>query len=292
MLYLIGSVVLTSWLTLSFKIVERYRIPILQAIVINYFVCVITGSIVNGAFPITATVFSEDWAPWALLMGLSFISLFNIIGFTAQRMGVAVASVANKLSLVVPFLFSIFLYGEKVTILKVAGIVLALTAVVFTSYPKGNKEPSGQMFEKKLLWLPVILFLGSGLLDTMIKYVEATHLNPANQNAYLISAFLVAGIVGLWVMLWAIFTGKMEWDYRSLAAGIMIGVPNYFSIWCLVRVLKQYSNNSTAIIPVNNMGIVLFSTIMAMLFFKEQLSRINWLGIVLAVLSIAMIAFG
>jgi uncharacterized membrane protein len=69
-------------------------------------------------------------------------------------------------------------------------------------------------------------------------------------------------------------------------------VPNYFSIWCLVHVLKQYQGNSSAIIPINNMGIVLFSAVAAWVLFKEQLTTINWLGIVLALGAIALIAFG
>ncbi|MFZ9718042.1 MAG: hypothetical protein ACO3BD_01680 [Chitinophagaceae bacterium] len=292
MIYLLGSIVLSSWLTLSFKFIERYRIPTLQAIVVNYFVCVITGALVQGDFPFSSTTLNEKWFPWALVMGTTFIVSFNIIGFTAQRMGVAVASVANKLSLVVPFLFSIYLYQESVTVLKVAGILLALVSVWLTSMPNAAAAPSGVTQQTQLLWLPVLLFVGSGLIDTMIKYVETSYLNRTNQNAFLISAFLVAGLFGLMYMMLGIYRGNIQWDKRSLWAGLIIGVPNYFSIWCLVQVLKAYTGNSTAIIPVNNVGIVLFSTLMAMWLFREQLSAMNWTGIALAVIAIAMIAFG
>jgi multidrug transporter EmrE-like cation transporter len=40
------------------------------------------------------------------------------------------------------------------------------------------------------------------------------------------------------------------------------------------------------------MGIVLFSAVAAWVLFKEQLTTINWLGIVLALGAIALIAFG
>ncbi len=81
----------------------------------------------------------EPWLPWAGLMGFSFIFLFNIIAFTAQKLGVAIASVANKLSMVIPFIFSIYLYNEEATPLKLAGIGVALVAVVLTSWPKGGR---------------------------------------------------------------------------------------------------------------------------------------------------------
>ena len=57
-------------------------------------------------------------------------------------------------------------------------------------------------------------------------------------------------------------------------------------------VLKQYAGNSSAIIPINNMGIVLFSALAAWLLFKEKLSVTNWLGILLSAVAIALIAFG
>lgn len=249
----------------------------------------------NGAFPVSASTFSQSWFSWALLMGCTFFILFNVIGFTAQRIGVAVASVANKLSLVIPFIFSIYLYHENAAPLKITGIVIALAAVVLTCWPHDHYTASKNSKPvTPLVWVavPAFLFIGSGLLDTMIKYVEQGYLDGANNNDYLITAFAVAGSVGLLVLLILIITGKEKFDYRSIIAGFGIGIPNYFSIWCLVRVLKQYAEDSSKIIPINNMGIVLFSAVVAWLLFSERLSKINWLGIALSLGAIALIAYG
>lgn len=293
MLFLIGSIILSSWLTLSFKLLERFHINTFQAIVFNYITCVITGSIVNGAFPINAAAVQEPWFKWAMLMGAVFIVLFNVIAKTAQTMGVAIASVANKLSLVIPFLFSIVLYNEAATSLKIAGVLLALVAVVFTCWPStDHKEPSGKVVKPAYFLLPLFLFIGSGLLDTMIKYVETTFVNNSNQNAYLISSFAAAATIGSIRLLIGFTNGSIKFEPKAVLAGIIIGVPNYFSIWCLMGVLKAYAGNSSAIIPINNMGIVLFSTLVAFLLFNEKLSKLNWLGIVLSIAAIALIAYG
>lgn len=294
MLYLIGSIVLSSYLTLSFKVLQRLGIPAFQAIVFNYITCVITGSIVNGSFPISAASTGEPWFKWALLMGSLFILLFNLIAFTTQKIGVAVASVANKLSLVIPFVFSLYLYNESSTWVKIAGIVMALAAVFLTCLPPKRNQASTQ---KKLplvllVSLPAILFLGSGLLDTLIKYVEQTFLNDEISNTYLITSFATAATFGILILIALIISGKQKFDWRSIVAGIIIGVPNYFSIWCLVHVLKDYQGRSSAIIPINNMGIVLLSSVVAWLLFKERLSAINWAGIILSLIAIALIAFG
>jgi drug/metabolite transporter (DMT)-like permease len=290
MLFLTGSIILTSFLTLSFKVVERLRINMFQTIVFNYMACVVTGSFFMGRFPITTSTFHQPWFLWALLMGCSFIIIFNILGFTTQKTGVAVASVANKLSLVIPFVFSIYLYNEKAAGLKLLGILLALVAVWLTM--KQQKKQGSAEINKWLLLLPVVLFIGSGLLDTTLKYVEQTFLNESNNNDYLITAFASAASIGLILLFVLLIAGKQKFDYRSIPAGFGIGIPNYFSIWCLLRVLKKYAGNSSAIIPINNMGIVLFSAIMAWLLFKEKLSAVNWIGIILSLGAIALIAFG
>lgn len=292
LLLLIGSIVLTSYLTLSFKVCERYGISTFQAIIFNYITCVITGSIVNGSFPVVPVNFQQDWFKWAMLMGAMFVSIFNLLAYTTNKAGVAVASVANKLSMVIPAAFSVWLYSETMGWVKLQGIFIALIAVLLTSLQQKN---DAQHTVKWFVFILVgALFISSGLLDTTIKYVEHQFLNEANKNDYLVSAFFSAASIGSLLLCIQLLRGKQHFQWKALLAGICIGIPNYFSIWCLVKVLKQppYGLQSSAIIPVNNMGIVLFSAIVAFLFFKERLSKINWMGIFLAVLAIILIAYG
>jgi drug/metabolite transporter (DMT)-like permease len=293
MIYLIGSIVLTSYLTLSFKVCEKYNVSIFQAIVFNYITCVITGSIVNGSFPINVEVIHQTWFHWAFVMGVLFISIFNIVGMTAQKISVAVASVANKLSLIIPVILSVYLYHETVRGWKLFGVILALIAVILTCYQPRNK--SNKKKEENGKWkyiLPVALFLGSGLLDALINHVQQTYVTVENSNAYLISGFFSAAIIGTLYLEYQYMIGKQVFSFKNVLAGILIGIPNYFSIWCLVHFLKQSPWQSSASIPVNNMGIVLFSSVVAWILFKERLSVINWVGILLSIVAIYFIAFG
>lgn len=292
MMYLIGSIVLTSYLTLSFKACEKYRVNIFQAIVFNYITCVITGSIVNGSFPVHGGNIGMPWFKWACIMGAMFVSIFNVVALTAQKNGVAVASVANKLSLIIPVILSVYLYNETVAGWKAAGVVLALVAVVFTCYkPKKEAGKPGKQDLMKYL-LPLVLFLSSGLLDALINHVQLTYVTEENNNDYLVSSFFSAATIGSIILLVQLARQQQQFEWKNLLAGVLIGIPNYFSIWCLVHFLKQSPWQTSASIPVNNMGIVLFSAVVAWLLFKERLSIINWLGILLSLLAIYLIAFG
>lgn len=293
MLYLLGSIILTSYLTLAFKVCEKYRVSIFQAIVFNYITCVITGSFVNGSFPVNAAAIGTPWFKWACVMGVLFVSIFNIVGITTQKIGVAVASVANKLSLIIPVILSVYLYEETVAGWKLAGVLLALLAVVLTCYPSKKADAAKDVSVRKWVYvLPFVLFVGSGLLDALINHVQKQYVTEENKNAYLITGFLSAAVIGSLLLLFQYITGRQKFDFKNLLAGILIGIPNYFSIWCLVRFLKNTPWQSSASIPVNNMGIVLFSSVVAWLVFKEKLSKINWLGIVLSLMAIYLIAFG
>lgn len=293
MLYLIGSIVLTSYLTLALKICAKYNVNLFQAIVFNYITCVITGTVVNGSFPVNGSTLATPWFRWACVMGVLFVTIFNVIGLTAQKISVAVASVANKLSLIIPVILSVYLYGETVQGWKMAGVVIALVAVVLTCYQPGPKlEHEQKNVRQWVYFLPLVLFIGSGLLDALINHVQKQYVTEENKNVYLISGFLSAAVIGTLLLLFQYATRRQVFATRHLVAGIIIGIPNYFSIWCLVRFLKQSPWQSSASIPVNNMGIVLFSSIAAWILFREKLSRINWSGIVLSLVAIYFIAFG
>ncbi len=292
MLFLAGSIVFSSMLVLAFKILQRLGLDLFQSIVFNYITCVITGSIIHGSFPITGEAVSAGWFPWAAVMGTMFIVLFNIVGITTQRISVAAASVANKLAIIIPVVFSIYLYNEKLLAAQWLGIVLVLVAVLLTCWPNKQTEQRNTARHSLLLLLPVVLFIGSGLLDTLIKFVETTYINEVNQNAYLVTAFAAAATIGSIILAVQVATRRQVLSWRNVLAGICIGIPNYFSIWCLIRFLKVSTWPSSAAIPLNNLGIILFSSLVAALIFKDKLSTINWSGIVISIIAIYLIAFG
>lgn len=284
MIYLIGSIILTAYLTISFKICERLGINTQRTIVINYLVAFATGLVMARDVPPAGEVMKMDWLPWAVLMGAIFVTFFNLIALTVKKNGVAVASVATKLSLVIPFIFSVILYNEPAGFIKLAGVLIALVGVVLTCYPKGGFRSAG------ILLLPGIVFIGTGLLDTIIKYTEQRFVQPANQDIYLATCFGFAFLAGLVVMITRMIRLGERLHWKEILAGIAIGIPNYFSIWCLVKVLKEFPADSSVILPVNNIGILLVGTLVAAFAFKERLSAVNITGIILAVGAIILIS--
>jgi uncharacterized membrane protein len=96
--------------------------------------------------------------------------------------------------------------------------------------------------------------------------------------------FLVAFVVGLVV----IIVKKESIQLKSVGWGIALGVPNYFCMYFLVKTLEQFE--ASFIFPINNIAIVVCSTLISLVFFKEKMNAVNWSGFVLAILSILIIS--
>lgn len=282
MIYLFLSVFLSVLTVSYFKLFERYNVPTFQAIIVNYATCVIVGNLFAADPVILHSFWSEPWFIFALILGVVFITIFYSIGLTSQKMGVSVSMVAAKLSVVIPVGIAFLFHGEKADFAKVAGILLSLVAVFLIS-KKDEKEIKASV---KLLWmLPVLVFVGSGIIDTTLKFMQRTFIPPADAGDMLSTIFLVALCTGSVVLL----IRKERFQLKSLWWGIALGIPNYFCMYFLVKTLEQF--DASFIFPLNNIAIVVCSTLVSLLFFSEKLSRFNWVGFALAIISILIISF-
>src|SRR5436190_1016747 len=107
MFYLLIAILLKVVISAIFKLFPRYNIDTLQAIVVNYCVCVITGILFIGHIPLTTGVVHSTWFSWSLLMGVGFITIFNLLAYSTRVDGITTTIIANKLSLVIPAIFSV-----------------------------------------------------------------------------------------------------------------------------------------------------------------------------------------
>lgn len=285
MFYLLLSILISSSLFVLFKLFEVYKINTLQAIIVNYIVAFLVGYCLSDAAISLQEIPQQSWFLGALLLGLLFILVFNIMALTAQKNGLSVASVAGKMSVVVPILFGIFLYEESINFVKFSGILLALVAVYLVSMKESLSA------QRAYLVYPILLFLGSGIIDTSIKYVETTYVPQEEVAVFSATIFACAFFFGS--VFWGIKSLKKSENFnlKNIIAGVALGIPNYFSIAFLLKALKTEGLESSTLFTINNVSIVLLTTIFGVLLFKEKLRFKNWIGIATAIVSILLVAF-
>jgi drug/metabolite transporter (DMT)-like permease len=287
LIYLALSVLASTLIFIIFKLFSKYNIDTLQAIVVNYVVASISGVIAYSEPINVISISKENWFYGAIVLGIVFISVFNLMAITTQRNGLSVAAVATKMSLVIPIIFGIVVYHESTGIIKITGIIIALIAVYLTS----AKPTNGIPLTKKNLIFPILVFVGSGIIDTSIKFLETHYVAKNDIPVFSATIFGFAAIVGIITVISKTITGTFKIAFKNIIAGIVLGVPNYFSIYFLIQALRHDSMDSSTVFTINNVSILLVSTLAGILFFREKLIFKNWIGIILAIISIILVTF-
>ncbi len=285
MLYLALSILFSSLIFVIFKLFSVYKVQTHYAIIINYLVA---SSVGFGFYDDTIsldTLPQKKWFWGAFALGLLFIIVFNLMAKTSQQLGVSVASVATKMSLVIPVLFGVIVYQEHLGIVKIIGILLALIAVYFASIKKKTI-----VTKQSLLVLPAAVFIGSGAIDMSLSYFQKEVVASDELSLFSAFVFASAAFIGLLTILTQAFKKKIKIDTKNILGGIALGIPNYFSIYFLLRALQNNTLTNATIFTINNVSIVMCSTLLGILFFKEHISQKNWIGIAIAVISIVMVA--
>lgn len=286
MIYLLLSILSSSIIFVVFKLFKRFDVNTMQAIIVNYFIACLVGFFGFIENEDLTEIPAKPWFFGTIILGILFIIVFNLAATTTQRSGLSVVSVATKMSVAIPVLFGILYFDEGTGILKVLGIILALIAVYLSSI----KANTGIAIKKKNLIYPILVFLGSGIIDTLIKFIESGYVNKTDVALFSSTIFSVAGTIGILVLIYQKITGTLKITGRNIIGGIVLGVPNFFSIYFLVLALRNNGFDSSTIFTINNVAIVLFSTLLGILLFKEKLTTKNWIGIVLAIISILLVA--
>lgn len=291
MLYIVLTVFTSVLLLIAFKLFERYQVNTFAAILINYLVACVTGTIVLNVSINLSTLFQYNWIWICLPLGALFILIFYLISLTAQKISVSVASMANKLSFVMPVMYSIIILNDPLNALKLVSVVLALIAVYLATKSASGSIVSGSSF----YLLPVLVFIGSGLIDVSLNLAKAHYLSNSDEEAlFTVCTFFTAFCIGLLVVSFQFIRNRANakdnyFKIQNLIGGIALGIPNFFSIFFIFKSLSTSSFKSSQIFPVLNLSNVVLATACGYFLFNEKISRTNFVGILLAVASIILI---
>ena len=284
MIYLLLSVISSTVIFLTFKITERFNTNLIKLITINYLVATLLGFSFNQQPISILHIFTSNWLPAALIIGFSYILTFFLIGYSTRISGVSVTTIASKMSLVIPILFSLWFFAEKITLFKITGLILAVVAVLLTSYKPIRLNKNGF-----ILFLPVAIFLGCGISDSIVKYSQNNFV--ANSLSLLFSAtvFLTALIIGLTYLSFSTGSIGKSVSISEIIGGTILGIANFGSLYFFILALNDSKLDSSVVFGLNNLCILLFSILAGKFLFKEKLSKINFAGIIMAIAAILVL---
>ncbi len=285
MIYLILSIVVSILFGISFKLIAINKINAFQTIIVNYIIAGSLGFITTKSNVTPLNAYEQPWFYFALGLGIVFICSLFVIAETTAKLGISVAQVANRMSVVVPITIAILLYGDSLNISKVIGIILAIAAVYLVSHKQNSDTP-----QQKNWWLfPLIIFICSGIIDSTINYTQRNLLSDDNFDAFLSTIFSTAFVFGIIVLMYQLIIKKEKFQLKSIPAGIILGIINYGTMFFIIKALNSKILEPSALFPINNLSILTLSTIISVIVFKEKLSKKNWLGIGLSLMAILIL---
>ncbi|HAO58935.1 MAG TPA: hypothetical protein DCQ89_00590 [Psychrobacter sp.] len=297
MSYLVIAVLCSVAVSVLLKVLRQHQIDIRQTIMAGYPV----------AFFLTWTLLKPDLsatadlnAAWGiiLLLGILLPLVFVILGRAIESVGIIASDAAQRLSLIIPIVAAFALFGEVLTLQRTWGIFLgflALVALVYRTPEKANATNSiysrVNMSQRiGLAKVPVGLWLlgvwvGYGVIDILFKQV-------AKQGAaFPLTLFMSFGLAGVLMCLYLLIM-KTRWDNKALLSGIVLGMLNMGNIYAYIKAHQSLADSPSVVFTGMNVGVIAVATLVGVFAFKESLSKLNILGIVLAMACVFVLFWG
>ena len=304
MIYLILAILFSTGVFVAMRLFERFHLDNHQALMWNYVFAAGTGFLMCKQFDTPVQLVAEPWFGLSILTGFWFIFTYLLMTASTQRSGVTITSLSSKLSVVLPTLAGVVLFGEKLNFVATLGIVLALVALVLVvGGKKGDTTNQGDAkidsVESSICvstgrkgWLigllPIFIFFGTGTGDILMKLTEQR--NRADDMSFMIAfIYFIALLFGILIVAYDLIRGRSKWQWKSALGGIGLGVINYFSTYCVYNAMRCFDN--VVLFPVYNIGVVSVTALTGWLLFKEKLTWKNYLGLAIAIIAVILITF-
>jgi len=190
-----------------------------------------------------------------IIAGLFFLVNFLIYQKNIIRNGQSIAVGVMRISLIIPTLLSIFIFADTLNLIKYLAIMIIIIAFLrlsFTGYI--NK-----------IALALLLFIVTGFTDSFMKvYYEFGRSNPSLYIAILFSSALI-------ITIFLILFKKIEFNFRSILLGFILGVPNQLTTKLFMRSLTSIS--ASIAYPLMAAGVVLLALVTDAGIWKRSFSR-------------------
>lgn len=237
-------------------------------------------------------------SPFTLWFGVLFgavTAIQTIANVSAINCGpMSYTSIFTSFSVLISALSGVLVFGEdSLELIQIIGIILMLFSIVLSA----NGKSDGKKINLKWFILSFIAFLLTGTIGIMQK-IHQTSDHKSELSAFLVIAFVTSALISAVFALIkrgkasvAISETKSQGGKKiallllcvMAVAGLCVAANNKFNLY-LTGVLP------TAIFfPIYNVGILILTTLSAIVIFKERLSLKQWIGVVIGIISVICI---
>jgi len=281
LIFLITSVCFSVTVAVLLKLARQRGIDVQQAIATNYAMAV--GLVLLTLNP-SVDALRSPTTPWGILLALGVLlpAVFIAMAQAVRHAGIVRSDAAQRLSLFIPLLMALVLFGETFTLRKVAAIALGLLALFCLLKRQPASDAAASTPAGRALWIwPLAVWLGYGVIDVLFKQMART--GTAFPSG-LLAAFSLAGVL---ITLYLIVR-RTRWHAASLGAGLILGAFNFANIYTYIRAHQSLPNDPALVFSAMNIGVISLGTLVGAFVFKERLTRVNVLGLAFAVMAVVL----
>ncbi|MBX2837398.1 MAG: hypothetical protein KTR35_11125 [Gammaproteobacteria bacterium] len=272
--YILASILASTLILILFRWMQHSSAITRHAIVIGYLTSAIAGALL---LDVDWSLTTEHWFWFAAIEGVGFYVVFRMMALTTESAGITVASIATKMSVVIPTLIGIIALGESVNTFKVGGLIFGIASVLLAA---GLRVTVTQWV------LPLLVFVCTGVIDASFKLFQVWGLTDTQFPGFMVTIFGFAFIASVAHHLWQ---PNRIINPVSVVSGIALGLANLGTVYFILLALAQPGWESSVVFPLNNFGVVLTSTLAAIVLFRERPTSTTLLSLGAAITAIALL---
>ena len=273
--YLLFTILCSSSIAIILKFNDTKKGEPIVILAGNYFVASLTATVLilfneSKSFSIETLLFG-------CLLGLLFVVSFYIYAKAISYAGTALATTSSRLSVIIPVILSIIIFDEEPGLNQLIGFAFTIITFIFFYFSvKGNHSKDDSIIKYVVL---LAVFIGIGINDFAMKIFKSWR--PAEEEPYFIIFIFSSAFI---YSLSYILINKIKIERQTLIWGLVLGLPNVFSTIFLLAALTFLP--AIIVYPLMNIGIIVLTTVLAFIFWRERPNR--WGAFALIVASLAI----
>ena len=273
--YLLLAVFASSMISILMRMSTGKTVGHYSMLCANYFVCGVLGALYSDFSLLTTQTTGIGFtAGISAIYGAVLLAGLVLLQRSTHKNGIVLSSLFMKLGLLVPFLVSLLFFREVPTGLQIAGFCVAVAAILIFNVKKDGNSRFGFGL--------ILLLLASGGSDAVVKVFE--ELGPQTLSShFLCFSFSTACLLCTGLAL----LKRERPDTNALFYGSMIGVVNFFSSKFILGALTQIP--AVVVFPTYSVATMLVVTLSGVVFFKERLSKQQWLAFAAVIAALLML---
>lgn len=282
MFYVLLSVLCSVTVAIIIKFARQRGVNYLQLLVWNYPVALI---LTHFLLKPERHAWTSDLA-WHLYIPLGILlpSIFVCIAFSIRFGGIVKTEVAQRLSLFIPLLAAFLFMGEQLQPKNLIGISVGLLAIAFSI---GWKKEANRG-EVSYWVFPLLVFVGMGIIDILFKQVAL--LSSMTYMSSLWIVFVIALIIAFVFLGYLLFIKRQAFDKMAIVYGAVLGLFNFGNIVFYMKAHRALPDHPSLVFTAMNIGVIAVGAMVGVLLFREKLSKYNKIGVLLAIISVLLIA--